>query len=729
MLANSMLRKCIFLLKIEPSFEHQSITTEENEVIILAREKTNESIVNNSGGENLTGALNVVRSISCQVDEKNVNKNKLENFRNWIDSYQKWKLWKHCLNEAEEEKSHQEGFAPIKSISTFLKAKINTKNLELCLREQSKRAAFRFIGMQCSVKLFNLVNETFFEKYFVGVFSELFQSDLCQNIKCVPIAINNLSIIPFNENLKILIEMFNKKSKNLSELQMNKLSSQIMNIKSTAKVFSLDSLIQEHFKLIYLILLEISSLISNKMLFWNNSNLLLKIFQKDECGIIFIKNIIEMALLCHNFLYLSVNFEDAIFLANQIIQIIMLIISKFVENLNDSNLLNEILNLFIYFLEKEVGLENSNGNLSVNLKILQRVQDISCISRLIFLLSHLYEILIKQPKAAKMIENKSFILIFLIYNLNVPSVVRLTLRNLKLTIPTIYSEGFKTSYDVEFFKKVIDKKEGGPIVLNEELKSQQQKVINLKKVIVEIDKPKSIFPLNNLTYLFEKIGQNIMQNDSSNLKKKLKKEFNCNNNNDEDSEKKYAIVVHLAVEEDLMFLLKVLYYWEEMYPSFSLKFPKTVEQYLEIKEGKNHKINEEKNNINQENKNKHNQQQEIYNYSHVIFEKLLLNIPDINIVEEDENKLPLGWQFTYLNLYQDMKFHTLEFKKPKVKKNTKKPWTNANLNKYLKKYEDLAKNFEEFKEIEPAAEKLQNIQVYYYNKRNLLKKNCYFLIS
>lgn len=44
------------------------------------------------------------------------------------------------------------------------------------------------------------------------------------------------------------------------------------------------------------------------------------------------------------------------------------------------------------------------------------------------------------------------------------------------------------------------------------------------------------------------------------------------------------MLAHLTEEEDITFLLKVLYYWEEMYPRFTSKQPKTVEQYKAFKE-------------------------------------------------------------------------------------------------------------------------------------------------
>lgn len=46
------------------------------------------------------------------------------------------------------------------------------------------------------------------------------------------------------------------------------------------------------------------------------------------------------------------------------------------------------------------------------------------------------------------------------------------------------------------------------------------------------------------------------------------------------------VLVHLTNEEDITFLLKVLYYWEELHPSFTLKYPKTADEFKVYKETK-----------------------------------------------------------------------------------------------------------------------------------------------
>ena len=55
----------------------------------------------------------------------------------------------------------------------------------------------------------------------------------------------------------------------------------------------------------------------------------------------------------------------------------------------------------------------------------------------------------------------------------------------------------------------------------------------------------------------------------------------------------------------------------------------------------------------------------------------------------------------------------------KVKKIVKKVWQNHTISKILKKFEDLDKNFEHFKETDSEEEKLENIRTRYFTKRIL----------
>jgi hypothetical protein len=55
----------------------------------------------------------------------------------------------------------------------------------------------------------------------------------------------------------------------------------------------------------------------------------------------------------------------------------------------------------------------------------------------------------------------------------------------------------------------------------------------------------------------------------------------------------------------------------------------------------------------------------------------------------------------------------------KVKKVVKKVWANHTITKIYKKYEDLDKNFENFKDSDTPEEKLENIKARFFIKRIL----------
>ena len=48
------------------------------------------------------------------------------------------------------------------------------------------------------------------------------------------------------------------------------------------------------------------------------------------------------------------------------------------------------------------------------------------------------------------------------------------------------------------------------------------------------------------------------------------------------SDKKYRVIIHLSQEEEISILLKVLYFWEELYPT--KKYPQTLQEYIDTRE-------------------------------------------------------------------------------------------------------------------------------------------------
>lgn len=93
-------------------------------------------------------------------------------------------------------------------------------------------------------------------------------------------------------------------------------------------------------------------------------------------------------------------------------------------------------------------------------------------------------------------------------------------------------------------------------------------------------------------------------------------------------------------------------------------------------------------------------------FYHKVFEKLFQNLPECNCLEEDEHLLPAAWALNYTGLFNDMKTFFRNEKRGKQKKQVKRPWNNVNLNKLIKRYDELAASIEEFKETDSEADKL-----------------------
>lgn len=275
------------------------------------------------------------------------------------------------------------------------------------------------------------------------------------------------------------------------------------------------------------------------------------------------------------------------------------------------------------------------------------------------------------------------------------------------------------------------------------------------------EKPMSQYPLSNMCILLEKIGQNtLLQVDTQNLKFSINQELsklckdseyskvqvqtliqsvsisniseglekmegpltrNSSSSSSlasttkqvEKKQRETIVLLQLNSEEDLSFLVTVLYYWESLYPSFSLKHPKTVEEYLKNKEDKIRRENEQKNfgtypqNIAEKGgSGMINQNQ---NFISKLQEKIFTNMPEFNVIEENEESLPIAWHLNYLGLFNDMKVSKSENKRGKNKKSVKKVWANANLLRLEKKYDNLLKTLEEFKETDSEEDKLQII--------------------
>lgn len=52
-------------------------------------------------------------------------------------------------------------------------------------------------------------------------------------------------------------------------------------------------------------------------------------------------------------------------------------------------------------------------------------------------------------------------------------------------------------------------------------------------------------------------------------------------------------------------------------------------------------------------------------------EKVFIALPEINGISEKEENLPIGWQFNYIGLYNDLTIFSGDIKRGKIKKKVK----------------------------------------------------------
>ncbi|EAR96982.2 HECT domain and RCC1-like domain protein (macronuclear) [Tetrahymena thermophila SB210] len=356
-------------------------------------------------------------------------------------------------------------------------------------------------------------------------------------------------------------------------------------------------------------------------------------------------------------------------------------------------------------------------------------------------------------------------LLFYAYQSETPVQVRLVLRCLKKLSHlfiinddqaknnNILSSPFNPKY---FFYEVQNLQEIS-VHCSKELTQNYMQILQtipkpvLKKTYLEFNKPSSkIFPLHYINLLFEKIGNYILNekgeqseptlrqsltklltkvqisNQFKNRNSSLYLTFNSEQNKKRDknasvveksdnSSNTYIVLGQLSEEEDLTFLLKVLYYWEELYPtSTSLSLPKTVESYLEQK-----KILDQKKETLQKTTAASQSQTEKVDADansshsqrlHKLMDKIFIALPEINGISEKEEELPVGWQFNYIGLFSDLTVFQSDTKRGKIKKKVKQVWQNLGIATLMKKMDQADKDIKEFEETDTIETKMEIIK-------------------
>lgn len=665
-------------------------------------------------------------NVESQIQDTGV-KEKIGVFREWIDTYKKWKEWQ--LGEVNENEYFYSSTAnPLKAIVALIKSKVDTNEIEVCLKNQLQRSGLRIIGLQLCMRLLDKVKSTPFDRYLVGLFTQELSEDCLTNITCVPESYKTiLSELIFEITTK-LIQNFCTKYQDIIGIKLKNVSSLIHKIRTGNASISLwEGLTEQYLVSFSSNLRDIIALLSNEKIL---SRFVGGKYENEENRALFdrfFENVLQILLLSHSLQFLSLNFEQLVLVAQSYIQNVTLLMSK-IRNAPFPLLQAQLVGVLVAILKKELGLKNppATEKYSLNARILHRCNDIVSIERINSLFSHIYELVstLGVSKLQHSIARElGFVSYFVIYQHEAPSVISAATKVARLISEAIRLDQFKTPYDIDYMYLFHKDYES----LQKALKSQTHQDIDLEDLetkTIAVSAPKTVlkgFHLNNYFSIMEKLGRLVLNQKDEGISFR-----NIIGNNNllhhdlyEEKEQKTLVMLHLANEEDMTFLVRVFYYWQELYPTFTKEYPQTYEEYKKYKEEQIKKEAEAKPKSNEKPIGKQilpGQAPPVEKFR--TQEKLLQNIPDVNLITLDEQDLNVGWECTMLDSMTDCKMKRQESKRSKSKKGPmKKMWNNANLSKLEKKLEEAAKSIEEPKEEDSEEDKLQFVKAKMFLER------------
>ena len=662
-----------------------------------------------------------------QIEDKSVRE-KLNVFREWVDTYKKWKEWQQGeVNE--DEYFYSSSSNPLKAIVALIKARVNAEEMEVCLKNQLRRSGLRIIGLQLCSKLLDKIKITPFDRYFAGVFTQELAEDYLSNVACIPESFKTvISDLVFEIACK-LIQNFSKRFEDINAIKLKNLSSALSKIRNgNARVSQWEGLAEQY-------LVNFSSNVRDLAIILSNQKILARfaggksedeeveeanqaIFYK------FIENAFQVLLLCHSFQYLSLHFEHIVLVAQAYIQNVALLVSK-IKDSTFPQLHSQVVSILVTLLKRELGVKNppQTDKYSVNARVLHRCNDVTSIERINNLLYHIHDIISATTVAklqSSVLKELGFASYFIIYQHEAPSVISNAVKIAQIISDAVRLDNIATPYDADYMYYRYKEFES----LQKALKSQSLHEIvpeDFEQKTIPVQVPKSAlqgFYFNNYFTTLEKLGRLVLNQKDQDLtfRNIIDNDLILYKSPSDAKEKKKAIVMlHLATEEDLSFLVKVFYYWEELYPTFTKKYPQTYEEYKKNKESQSKKEGEIKLKPSGD-KIPAGQQLPQSQVANIIerfriHEKIFQNIPDVNLISVDEQELNLGWECNMLGNMNDCKAKRSEIKRPKGKKNNmKKLWSNANITKLEKKLEEAARSIEEPKEEDAETDKNQVVK-------------------
>ena len=711
LVAKNITEICLFLVKVNSPFIKNEIVPASPS--LKPEQGSINEIPDDDDEEEPIKKPNMHRSLSSapesQISDMTA-KLRLKNLRELVNAYQKWKEWHQKDFKESDEYYFSDSASPLKSVVSLITAKLSSKDLELCLKNHVTRASQRIIGLQMATFLFDNIINTPFERYIFGLLTQTFTDDYRTNVSCSPHEFEQVLENFSTQVLERYLVSFNVKMEAIKAIKLNHLNSLITKTKNVSNgLLKWKSIIQQSLSGLSCNLRDIIALISN-------AKILKKLLNNDEARIqgvlkIFFENAFLLTLLCTSLTYLSLSCEHLVTISHNCTQLVTYLL-YLVQKLNRSKSNGIIIEIINDLFKKEIGLkkEGASTQYQVNARVLQRAHDILVIERLQFLLLVSNNLLDKTDpsKIGKSLLNElAFLNYTLMFHNNAPSVLRSAKRLAQKLAPYADFTNLQTPYDVSYYYYHYNDYDG----MQKAAKNQAPYKLETNELVFKtIEVPKFDSSIENLSFnnglsLIEKIGDKILMKKQDGLHLKNIVD-NTLLKNEIEKHKTYSVLVHLGNEEDLSFLLRVLYYWENKYPSFTSKHPKTPEEYAKYKEYLSKKeADKAKLNLDKSQSSGFSATENYFKDN----EKIFANLPNYNLISKDEDELPIAWMFNMLNNYSDCKPGKVEPKKSKARKTVRKVWNNANLNKLEKKLEETLKGLEEIKEEDPEEVKLQGI--------------------
>jgi len=713
LIANNVIETCQFLVKLNSPFKKGETDGPESPSSKPEQGSINELSIGEDEDEPLQRPT-THRSFSSAPESQLSDmtaKVRLKGLRELVDAYQKWKEWHKKDVKESDDYYLLENASPVKSVVSLITAKVSSQKLEECLKNHVNRASQRIIGLQMMTSLFEHIINTPFERYLFGLLTQTFTEDYLSNVNCSPDEFTQLIESYSTQILDKFLVSFNNKMEAIKAIKLSHLNSLLSKTKGVSNgMLKWKSIIQQSLAGLSCNLRDIIAIISNAKIFKKLLND--QDSRRQEILKTFFENIFLLTLLCKSLSYLSLACEHLLTISNNCTQLVFYVLHLF-QKLNNARSFNTILEIIADLFKKEIGLkkEGASTQYQLNARILQRAHDILVIERLQYLLTTTSNLLDKTD-ISKLNKNVLHELAFLNFTVtfhhSAPSIVRPSKRLSQQLGSHIDFMSLPTPYDISYYYYQYGDYEN----MQKAAKAQTNYKFEPNELVYKtIEAPKlessaSELNINNGLALIEKIGAKILMKRPEGIQIKNIVD-NTLLKNEVEKSKNYTVLVHLANEEDLSFLLKVLYHWEEKYPTFTLKHPKTVEEYHKFKEHLTKKEADKAKTSNEKIPSGVHPVSESYFKDN---EKIFANLPHHNLITKDEEDLPIAWMFNTLSTYSDCKAGRIELKKSKTRKTVRKVWNNVNLNKLEKKMEEAFKTIEEFKEEDTEEVKTQVIK-------------------